>query len=50
MTNGTTIKLQTRITDEIDKILKDRPELLYRSRTDFIVDAIRRHFRFLEVN
>jgi len=43
MDNGTTIKLQRKITDEIDKIIKNKPELFYRTRTDFICDAIRKH-------
>ena len=47
--NGTTIKLQKKITDEIDKIIKERPDWFYRTRTDFICDAIRRHVKFLEV-
>jgi len=47
MDNGTTIKLQRKITDEIDKILKEHPDLFYRTRTDFICDAIRRHVRHI---
>ena len=43
----TGIKLQRKITDEIDKIIENRPDLFYRTRTDFIHDAIRRHVNFL---
>lgn len=45
--NLTGIKLQRKITDEIDRIIKDHPELFYRTRTDFIHDAIRRHVRHI---
>ena len=44
----TGIKLQTKITDEIDRIIEERPDLFYRSRTDFICDAIRNHVKRLE--
>lgn len=42
---GTTIKIQKKLTDEVDRIIKDRPDLFYRSRSDFIADAIRRYVR-----
>lgn len=48
MSKGTTIKLQRKVTDEIDKIMKERPDLFYRTRTDFICDALRRHIRHIE--
>ena len=44
----TGIKLHRKITDEIDKLMEERPDLFYRTRSDFIVDAIRRHVRFLK--
>ena len=44
----TGIKLQTKITDEIDCILEERPDLFYRNRTDFIFDAVRKHLKYLE--
>ncbi len=44
---GTPIKLQKTITDEIDRFIKDHPELFYRTRTEFICDAIRRYFKQL---
>jgi len=48
MSQGTGIKLQRKITDEIDRIMKERPDLFYRTRTDFICDAIRRHVKHLK--
>jgi len=45
--NGTTIKLQKKIIEEIDNIIKNRPDLFYRTRTDFICDAVRRHVKNL---
>lgn len=44
---GTTIKLQKKITDEIDRIMQERPDLFYRTRTDFICDALRKHLKNL---
>jgi len=49
MSSKTTgIKLQRKITDEIDKLMEKNPDLFYRTRTDFIVDAIRRHVKHLK--
>ena len=44
---ATGIKLQRKITDEIDRIIEEKPELFYRTRTDFICDAIRRHVKYI---
>jgi len=46
--NGTSIKLQKKLADEIDKIIKEKPDLFYRTRTDFICDAVRRHVRHIQ--
>lgn len=48
MKNGTTVLLQKKIVEEIDRIIDDHPELFYRTRTDFICDAIRRHVRHIQ--
>jgi metal-responsive CopG/Arc/MetJ family transcriptional regulator len=42
MQHGTTISLQKKLTEEVDRIIKERPDLFYRSRSDFVADAIRR--------
>jgi hypothetical protein len=47
MNNSTNVKLQNKIINEIDNIMKNRPDLFYRTRTDFICDAIRRHVRYI---
>ncbi len=40
--------LQKKLTDEIDKIITERPDLFYRTRTDFICDALRWYLKTIE--
>lgn len=47
MEKSTGFKLQKKIVDEIDKIMRERPDLFYRTRTDFVCDAIRKHVQHL---
>jgi len=36
------LSLRRELLDEIDKIIKDRPWLGYKSKADFIADSVRR--------
>ena len=47
MTEYTVVKLPVKITNAIEQVLENNPELLYRSRNEFIMDSIRR--RLLQV-
>jgi metal-responsive CopG/Arc/MetJ family transcriptional regulator len=42
---GVSLKLQRKIIDEIDRTIKEHPEFFYRTRTDLVCDAIRRHLQ-----
>lgn len=48
MTTYRTVKLPHDMIEKINKIREGRPELGYRSHTEFIVDSIRRRIEDLE--
>ena len=48
MDKGTTYKIQKKLANEIDNIMKEKPDLFYRTRTDFICDALRRHVKYIK--
>ncbi len=41
VTSYTTIKVPDELLKEIEKLIKDHPELGYRNRSEFIIEAIR---------
>jgi metal-responsive CopG/Arc/MetJ family transcriptional regulator len=49
MSNETTISIQKKLSSEVDRIIRERPELFYRNRTDFVADAIRKHVAALSL-
>jgi metal-responsive CopG/Arc/MetJ family transcriptional regulator len=47
--NGKTLKFQKKLIEEVDRIIEERPDLFYRTRTDFVADAIRKHVAALSL-
>ncbi len=41
MVSYTTVKIPDTLLDTVEKVIRDNPELGYRNRSEFIVEAIR---------
>lgn len=43
----TTVKIRKDICATIDKIIREKKNLFYRNRTDYLHDALRQHTKFI---